>query len=570
MASLAAEEEDEEVPKSVRSSTLSGSIGNIEDFDGESTDEEYAAGEAAEADQEERSEEHKLLARMSTVADVIVAADNEASAATPQASGGGPTEAPLIQEGSQLFDGSNPIHSGASKRQLARDELLSSEETYLFRLNVLAENFMNPLLSFVNAEVEKSTFAATAAEARGETYTPPFDGPVAGDDEKIKEIFGNVSEIRDITAVLFDALKDAVKKGEAVGPVFVRLAPFLKLYVSYYSAFGNAQKLCKEMRENNYWFHCFVSAVERQQHCKGLHLSDYLIEPVQRVPRYEMLLKELLKHTPDDHPFCTPLTEAVKTVADVGQTMNSFLGEQENKIKVTELNAKWATNFSAPQRMFVKQGPLIKTDRHGNARKYSFLLFNDLIVYGEDAKAGFFFSSGGPAQEHKVRFQAPLQKAVVVVRPSENESCTAFLPTGTCLDLGVVDDLPAADGRPPSGSFTVEVMEKRKSAQETAQKAKKVLGRLGLDMQKLQTSSLDQFTFLIEIASSKPKTMLLTAETTQERDEWVDAIKDLILALSDQNNNRNRHSSEEEIINHSHDGLGAKVGAARAWLAHAL
>ena len=53
---------------------------------------------------------------------------------------------------------------------------------------------------------------------------------------------------------------------------------------------------------------------------------------------------------------------------------------------MTELNAKWATNFSAPARMFVKQGPLIKTDRHGNARKYTFLLFNDLIVYGEDAK----------------------------------------------------------------------------------------------------------------------------------------------------------------------------------------
>ena len=105
---------------------------------------------------------------------------------------------------------------------------------------------------------------------------------------------------------------------------------------------------------------------------------------------------------------------------------------------VTELNTKWGANFSAPSRMFVKQGPLIKTDRHATARKYTFLLFNDLIVYGEDAKvgpppasptnthgqkltamhtsqAGFFFSSGGPAQEHKVRFQAPLTKAVVVV-----------------------------------------------------------------------------------------------------------------------------------------------------------
>ena len=34
---------------------------------------------------------------------------------------------------------------------------------------------------------------------------------------------------------------------------------------------------------------------------KGLFLISYLIMPVQRVPRYIMLLEDLLKHTPEDH-----------------------------------------------------------------------------------------------------------------------------------------------------------------------------------------------------------------------------------------------------------------------------
>ena len=63
--------------------------------------------------------------------------------------------------------------------------------------------------------------------------------------------------------------------------------------------------------------------------------------------------------------------------------------------------------------------------------------------------------------------------------------------------------------------------------------------------------------------------MLLTAESMAERDGWVDAMKDLILKLQESNANRRRNASEEEVINHSHDGLGAKVGAARAWLANA-
>lgn len=214
---------------------------------------------------------------------------------------------------------------------------------------------MAPLVSFITAEVDRSTFAAAAAEAQGETYVPPFASPTAEDLVSVQRVFGNVAQIRDFTNQLMDELTEAVKSGNAVGPVFVKLAPFFRLYSSYYSNFGAAQQLCKDLREKNYWFHSFVSAVERQPQCKGLHLSDYMIEPVQRVPRYEMLLKELLKHTPEDHRFYAPLTQAVTTVAEVGQNMNSFLGQQEQKTKVAELNTKWGANFSAPARMFIKQ-----------------------------------------------------------------------------------------------------------------------------------------------------------------------------------------------------------------------
>src|SRR4051794_31581932 len=36
--------------------------------------------------------------------------------------------------------------------------------------------------------------------------------------------------------------------------------------------------------------------------CGGRHLNAFLIMPVQRIPRYKMLLGELLKYTPDAHP----------------------------------------------------------------------------------------------------------------------------------------------------------------------------------------------------------------------------------------------------------------------------
>lgn len=35
--------------------------------------------------------------------------------------------------------------------------------------------------------------------------------------------------------------------------------------------------------------------------CGSLTLQNHMLEPVQRVPRYEMLLKDYLKKLPQDH-----------------------------------------------------------------------------------------------------------------------------------------------------------------------------------------------------------------------------------------------------------------------------
>ena len=47
-------------------------------------------------------------------------------------------------------------------------------------------------------------------------------------------------------------------------------------------------------------------------------LLSYLILPVQRIPRYNMLLRDLVKETVDSHPDAVPLSEVIyiKTITD--------------------------------------------------------------------------------------------------------------------------------------------------------------------------------------------------------------------------------------------------------------
>ena len=96
----------------------------------------------------------------------------------------------------------------------------------------------------------------------------------------------------------------------------------------------------------------FIAKIEANSRCSGLSLASYLIEPVQRVPRYEMLLKELLKNTAPsggsgDEPSATisALQDSIRSVQEVARSMNNGITEKENREKVAALSRDWNGNF---------------------------------------------------------------------------------------------------------------------------------------------------------------------------------------------------------------------------------
>ena len=59
--------------------------------------------------------------------------------------------------------------------------------------------------------------------------------------------------------------------------------------------------------------------------------------PVQRIPRYNMLLRDLVKHTWEDHMDYTALTQAVARVEDIAGFLNDKKREAENVATMLEL-----------------------------------------------------------------------------------------------------------------------------------------------------------------------------------------------------------------------------------------
>ena len=62
-----------------------------------------------------------------------------------------------------------------------------------------------------------------------------------------------------------------------------------------------------------------------------------LILPIQRIPRYEMFLQQLVKQTPPEHPDCKSLKDALASVETKATQVNEACEKAENILRVIEI-----------------------------------------------------------------------------------------------------------------------------------------------------------------------------------------------------------------------------------------
>ncbi|CAF98861.1 unnamed protein product, partial [Tetraodon nigroviridis] len=171
-------------------------------------------------------------------------------------------------------------------------ELLHTEKAYVARLNLLDQVFCAKLME----EANKGTF--------------PVD--------VVKNIFSNISSIHTFHSQFL--LPDLEKRmGEwtstpRIGDILQKLTPFLKMYGEYVKNFDTAMELLKHWTDRSPQFKAIIQEIQvltempgpskerSQEICGSLTLQHHMLEPVQRVPRYEMLLKDYLKKLSEDDP----------------------------------------------------------------------------------------------------------------------------------------------------------------------------------------------------------------------------------------------------------------------------
>ena len=183
------------------------------------------------------------------------------------------------------------------------------------------------------------------------------------------------------------------KRIHSIGHIFNSFTPFLKMYMVYVSNYDSrAMGVIKALDRDAKAWRKFCRAASQNSRCRGLDINSFLIMPIQRVPRYRLLLQELLKKLEAgvgvnfDEDNIRALRHALNQVIAVAAHINNWVERREAMDKVIEIASivegpKMINDLVQPTRSFIREGPLLRVTRRGPARFWVWL-FNDLIMYG--------------------------------------------------------------------------------------------------------------------------------------------------------------------------------------------
>uniref|UniRef100_A0A8C6UIK2 Rho guanine nucleotide exchange factor (GEF) 25b n=1 Tax=Neogobius melanostomus TaxID=47308 RepID=A0A8C6UIK2_9GOBI len=222
-------------------------------------------------------------------------------------------------------------------------------------------------------------------------------------------IFGNIHQIYDWHKDYFlGELEKCVSDPDSLARLFIKHERRLHMYVVY----------CQNKPKSEYVVSEFIETFLRQQLGHRLQLNDLLIKPVQRIMKYQLLLKDFLKYYSKAGRDVGELQRAVEVTCFVPKRCNDMM----NVGRLQGFEGK----ITAQGKLLQQDTFFVTEDLEGvvlsRSRERRVFLFEQLVIFSEpiDKKKGLSLSGYTFKNSIKV-------SCLGVERESEEEPCCLVL-----------------------------------------------------------------------------------------------------------------------------------------------
>ncbi|EFC37397.1 rhoGEF domain-containing protein [Naegleria gruberi] len=308
------------------------------------------------------------------------------------------------------------------ERENLAKEILDTERAYVTSMAKIIELYYYPLLK----------------------YLPNL----ISEDDKSK-IFGGLLGIYKLHKILVTDLEERVNewhKDQKIADIFIKLHQTFKLYTTFSTKYEMAIETYSKHKDNPR-FRNYLYIRRKDPFSKGEQLQGFLIKPIQRIPRYILLLKGLLKHTKNpEHPDFGNLVNAISITEEVATFLNNKIRERQYfyRMKSVADRLSGLTDLIQPQRRYICEFDKLRStyDTHVNEECVVFL-FNDLFIHAVRESEN--------TQEEDGKLSRVRRKLSVKANSQPNITSTVNVPTPS------VSASTSELGGTPSGAAAMKI-----------------------------------------------------------------------------------------------------------------
>ncbi|XP_076134021.1 guanine nucleotide exchange factor DBS isoform X7 [Alosa pseudoharengus] len=197
---------------------------------------------------------------------------------------------------SHMLVSSETEESLSNRRRHIMTELIETERLYVEELQSIIEGYA--------AELDNSELSHLIPPAL---------------ENKKEVLFGNLPEIYEFHNLTFlKELENCCEKPELVGTCFLKRKEELQIYEKYCQNKPRSEALWRQCGDSLFFQEC----QKRLDH--KLSLDAYLLKPVQRITKYQLMLKEMLKCSKNSEGT-VELEEALATMLDIIKSVNDSM-----------------------------------------------------------------------------------------------------------------------------------------------------------------------------------------------------------------------------------------------------
>mmetsp|Transcript_4922 Transcript_4922/g.8159 ORF Transcript_4922/g.8159 Transcript_4922/m.8159 type:complete len:792 (+) Transcript_4922:44-2419(+) len=176
-----------------------------------------------------------------------------------------------------------------------------------------------------------------------------------------------------------------------IGKVLIKYAELFKMYQIYMNGYERAIKALQVMKKKNKKFTKWLQ-LQCSKISNSHSLENLLILPIQRIPRYQLLLKAIINETEKispTHDDLVDLRKAYQHILSITNVIETKMREYDNRKKVAVIERRFVNvdcgALVTPSRTFImqsKSGTIRLHHMDGSHMDVCLVLFNDCLIYG--------------------------------------------------------------------------------------------------------------------------------------------------------------------------------------------